>query len=72
MKNKNRKLIEIFCFIAVGIIFLVNLLELNYDNLSWKENSGAYWSIISVSFIFLSFVFNSKKENEVKNNRNCR
>jgi predicted ferric reductase len=49
------------------IIALLAITDLNFNNLSWKENNSKYLIIISLITLSISLFAKTKKEDEKKN-----
>jgi hypothetical protein len=61
---KSFRRIAVFFYI---IIALLAITDLNFNNLSWKENNSKYLIIISLITLSISLFAKSKNEEEKKN-----
>ena len=62
-KNRN-----IFSVIAV-IMIVINLAEINYADLGWKENKSAYLGMISMFFLLLSMILSNREKKKKEANK---
>ena len=58
---RTRKIRNIVAVIA-GIMILIHSFEVNFMDVSWKENKSSYLGIISMVFVFIAMVFPNKHD----------
>ena len=54
------KKFRIGIIVCLGIIILVQLTMTDYSNLSWSNNSGSYWGVISMTLLIMSMVLSNR------------
>ena len=48
--------------VLAGIMVLINLLRVNFDDLSWGENSSSYLGVLSMTLVVIGMLFSNKTE----------
>lgn len=56
----NMKKLRNGLIIFASLIIIVQLITLNYDNLSWKANDGNYIGIFSMICLIVSMIFSNR------------
>ncbi len=59
-KIKPMKIVQKIILVCAIILIIVNILMIDFDNLSWKINKHTYMQIIAMSFVVVSMVLNLK------------
>jgi len=62
MKKKSIQKVRILVFIVALILLIINIISLNYNDLSWNTNSSHYLGIIAMFMISLSMLISYFEE----------
>ena len=47
--------------VLAGILIIIHLFRIDYQNMSWTENKSAYLGIISMSLIMIAMLLSNKE-----------
>lgn len=62
----NKKSFKIGLIVVASVVLVGHFTEMDYNDLSWSANSGAYLGIIAMICIIISMALSLKNQNQQK------